>query len=391
MPGVASGVDAGFNWAVSLERYSANTYQMVNWHLTELEDELRRLILEADVPGQPASRQVRRLNAVLKQVEETTRQTYTDIGGTNQGRLNELPVLTEQASTRIINAQITVNIATPTLTAGELRVLAQDPMVQGLTTSDWWTRQDANTRQRFTTQMRMGIAAGETNDQLVRRVIGTAGKRTVTVNPETGKRSVRVQYEGGIMSASRREAEALVRTSAQTVSNKTSEDTYFANKHLLRGVGALVTLDHRTTLICIARSGGVWDMDTSDALPESTVSEPYPGPPPWHWNCRTKLMPITKSWDELRHARGKDRLPVKDRRKLDTVPVKRRDKIDGKVPPFMTYENWLKTQPAKRQQEILGPGRWKLWSDGKITPAQLIDFSGNPLTLKELKEIAARV
>ena len=38
------------------------------------------------------------------------------------------------------------------------------------------------------------------------------------------------------------------------------------------------------------------------------------------------------------------------------------------------------------RREILGPGRLKLYNDGKITLKDLVDQQGRTLTLAELKE-----
>jgi hypothetical protein len=51
----------------------------------------------------------------------------------------------------------------------------------------------------------------------------------------------------------------------------------------------------------------------------------------------------------------------------------------------MNYNEWLLTQPISLQKEILGPGKWKLWSENKLSVSDLVDNSGNPLTIKELQ------
>jgi len=52
----------------------------------------------------------------------------------------------------------------------------------------------------------------------------------------------------------------------------------------------------------------------------------------------------------------------------------------------MNYNEWLLSQPISLQQEILGPGKWKLWSENKLTVSDLVDNSGKPFTIKELSE-----
>lgn len=381
-------VDEGWKYAIRLDRFEVDMAQRVNWYLIDLQNELRAAILLADVPGQPPSRQEQRLRALLRQVEAMIDKQYEDITGTQQEDLRELSAISSRQAAKIINVGLTVNVATPVLTPNDLRALSSDPLIRGRPASSWWEGQGTDLKNKFAAEMRLGLAEGQTNAQLVNRIIGDAGKRTRVKHPKTGKESWKVEYNGGVMDATRRDAMALVRTSAQTVSNESMMLTYKQNSRLLRGVAVLVTLDGRTTLICMSMAGGAWDIETGEPLPESSRQEPMPPPPPWHWQCRTTMMPITKSWDDLRKMSGKDRLPAADRRKLDTVPNAQRQSIDGKVPGTMNMEQWLKTQDKTEQVKQLGAERWKLWNDGKIDLNQLTNAQREPLTVKQLRAAA---
>ena len=48
---------------------------------------------------------------------------------------------------------------------------------------------------------------------------------------------------------------------------------------------------------------------------------------------------------------------------------------------------WLKSKPKAYVDDLLGPGRAKLFLDGKITLSQLVSGSGRELTLEELKAL----
>lgn len=99
-------------------------------------------------------------------------------------------------------------------------------------------------------------------------------------------------------------------------------------------------------------------------------------------NCRSTLSPLTKSWSELEqqyHGTSK----MKD---LEKIPTKMRASMDGQVPADKSYTQWLKGKGDKFQNKVLGPVRAKLFRDGKITNmSNLLDQSGNPLTIPELK------
>jgi hypothetical protein len=48
-------------------------------------------------------------------------------------------------------------------------------------------------------------------------------------------------------------------------------------------------------------------------------------------------------------------------------------------------DQFLKMHDEKWQNEMLGKGKAQLWRDGKITLSQLLDQSGRPLKLSELR------
>ena len=125
----------------------------------------------------------------------------------------------------------------------------------------------------------------------------------------------------------------------------------------------------------MAMDGKQYDMD----LNPIGHSVSFPGLPA-HWNCRSTLIPITKTWAQL----AKKKLTPKQREALSAVPVGQRASMGGPVQGSVKYEDWLKTQSTDMQQDILGIGKWKLWNEGKISISDLIDNSGRPLTLKEL-------
>lgn len=56
----------------------------------------------------------------------------------------------------------------------------------------------------------------------------------------------------------------------------------------------------------------------------------------------------------------------------------------GNNPDVMTYQDWLKAQPAALQDEVLGQRKGKLFRDGGLTVDSFADRAGNELTLKQL-------
>ena len=58
---------------------------------------------------------------------------------------------------------------------------------------------------------------------------------------------------------------------------------------------------------------------------------------------------------------------------------------EGQIPASTTMTGFLKDKPKAYVDDLLGPGRAKLFLDGKLTLPELLNFSGNPLTLGQLK------
>lgn len=91
-------------------------------------------------------------------------------------------------------------------------------------------------------------------------------------------------------------------------------------------------------------------------------------------NCRSVLVAWMKDIDDL---------PDGTRRK---IPEATQASMDGQVPADLDYNEWLKTKGDKFAREVMGEGKFNLWKAGKITQSDLLDQSGNPLTLAELRE-----
>ena len=175
----------------------------------------------------------------------------------------------------------------------------------------------------------------------------------------------------GIMKTTKRKAGALVSTAMNAVSNDAALATFQANTDVIKQVTQVSTLDNRTSEICVAYSGQTWDVETLQPVAPSTLR--FNSGPPRHFNCRSRLRPVTKSFKEL----GVD---------ADEIPPGTRASINGQVPADITFGDWLAKKPKSFQDKLLGPTRARLWRDGKITLTQLVDMRGNPMTLRQLEE-----
>ena len=349
--------------AVDISRFEAHVQTKTIQTLEALESSILHDLDRLDPTATAMKR--RRLEALQKSVKANIQDAYSGIKRDARKDMIQLAETVSTTTADTINTAATVSLLNVGLPAGVLAAMADDSLIQGAPAREWWSRQAGNTYQRFSDQMRQGMMQGDTLGQLVRRVRGTKD----------------LNFKDGIMEMGRRDAEALVRTSIQSVANAARLETLQQNPDVVKGYQALVTLDARTTELCQGRSGMAWDQDGQPMTPETTIE--FPGPPPWHWGCRTTLIPITYSWQEL--ASNKD-LGKQVQREVNDLPKSTQASMDGQVADTLDYSAWLETKSEAFQQEVLGPGKWALWKDGKLTLRDLTDFRGRPLTLEQLKK-----
>lgn len=344
--------------AIDLLRLEAHERKKALAFLNALEGEIVALLAKIDPTGVTRSRyQQERLERLLEQVQETVRTAYRDVNKYMVGELIDLADYEAAFVASSMNTVISVEMATATFTNAQLRGIVNGVLIEGAPITEWWSRQAGDTYQRFIDTMRQGMALGETNADLVRRVRGG------TKAGEPVK---------GFMDISRRNAETLVISSVNSVANSARTQTYNDNSDLIKGKIWRSVLDEKTSLLCKVRDRRQYTLDNKP------VGHDIPwlqGPGCIHFRCRATSLPLLYTRREL----GFD---------MDEVKGKTRSSMDGQVPAEMNYEEWLKTKSAGFQDEMLGVSKARLWRADKISFHDLIDQSGRPRSLKELREIA---
>lgn len=325
---------------VDLLRVAASSNRRVRGLLKALERELVARLDDVNLSDVMQTR----LRTLLSKVRQQIDQTYGEINRLVQNDLLGVAALEVELVARTANTVIGIDVLNPQAPRVIARALIDDLLIRGAPSADWWSRQAADTAFRFATQVRIGVLAGDPTPKIARRV----------------------RQE---MDVSRRAAEALVRTSVQTVATNARLASYKANGDVVTGVQQLSVLDNRTTDICIAYSGLQWDLD-GNPLPGTKL--PFNGGPPRHWNCRSTLVPILKTWRDM----GID---------VDEFQPSTRAAMNGEVAATTTFAQWLASRSEEQQDEILGKGRAQLWRDGRITLTDLVDQTGRPMTLEQLR------
>jgi len=95
------------------------------------------------------------------------------------------------------------------------------------------------------------------------------------------------------------------------------------------------------------------------------------GPGRLHFCCRSKAAPVFKSADDLVGG--------------SLMSSATRQSMNGRIPPVLSFADWIAKQSAERQDAVLGPTRGRLYREGKLRVGAMYTNSGEYLTLDQLR------
>ena len=357
---------------VDLERFSEYVKDRVFRLLNRAQADILNALMDYDPTVQPATAWKRkRLERLNEQIDGILKARFGDIDELVNAELTELADFQQEHSVEGMKRVFGVNLFDVTLTRASLEAIVTNTMIDGALIGTWWNEKPEVYRQRFEKsfnkamqRIELGLVKGESVGELIRAVRGT-------------------RTEPAILDAAKHEAAALIRTSVMQVAQTVRRALYDANADVLQGLQVVATLDARTTPLCRALDGTQYNLDGTPM----NGGRPLPPGPPFHWNCRSTLIPIFKPYSELD---GNGDLSRKKQDAIERMDKGTRASMNGQVPAKMNYEDWLKSQDEETQKEILGEARWELWRKGVIGMADMIHQNGRPLTIEELKRKISR-
>jgi len=369
---------------ILLERLKSSLTKDTMLTLRKLHLSLTNDIVLFDATGvKPPSFRQKRLLRLLKQVQVTIAAAYRGIDEEHTRNLREVAMMEGKATLSVLNGAVGIDIATVGLSKEQIQSLSSEGLTFGAKSSTWWSRQQEGVRRKFEDAMRMGVLRGEGIDELVKRVKGTRA----------------ANFTDGILTPNRveaKQADALVRTSVQNAANGARIQIFKNNSDIVKGLEWVSTLDTRTSKICIALDGKLWNIKTMAPIGHSKV---FPGPTA-HWNCRSTQISVLKSWKDLN--KGKQAPGGKNferffreelskqgiaRDKIGGIVASTRASMDGQVAATTDFSSWLSKQSKARRVKILGKGRMDLFDSGQISVDDLTDQNSRPLTLEQLKAL----
>lgn len=203
------------------------------------------------------------------------------------------------------------------------------------------------TKRKVENAIRAGYAQGQTTQQVVQKIRGTSASG----------------FSDGILATTKKDATAMAHTSLQHAAMQARGEVWKANDDVIKRVRWVSTLDSKTSTLCRSLDGQEYALDK--------------GPrPPAHVNCRSTTTAVLA--DEYAFlSKGRTRSARTPKGKVTTVKASQ------------SYYDWLKGQPRKFQESILGRDRTKLFREGGLSAERFAELNLNknfaPATLDQMR------
>ena len=381
-------LDAALRHAMDVRRFTNGELRKVNALLAKSDREvsiaLRKALAEMGArSGQTYSFKTKRFKRLLAELTGMRKAVVAELERDNTDTFLSFAEIEANKELARLNSVVPIEVNFAAASGVLLKSIVNSRPFQGAILKDYYATLSANDQRRLRQAIQLGMAQGESINAIVARVVGTRG----------------AGFADGALNISRREAEGVVRTAVNHISNRAREAVWTANADAFSFVMWVATLDGRTTMICASRDGHVASVDGRPVPPQYRPLVPAGARPPAHWNCRS-VMVVVFSKDGLVGNRPfvvDTRTPK--RRTIDfrieaqrtgrSVSQIRNDwkaTNIGRVPARTTFDQFLKRQDASFQDDYLGKARGKAYRAGDLNVDQFVDSSGRTLTLKQLAE-----
>jgi SPP1 gp7 family putative phage head morphogenesis protein len=344
-------LDATIRHAVFLERLKAGEVAKFAPFLKQIDRSLREQLNKAPL----TEYNTKRLTKLLSEVDSLLLAIFSEYS--DQLQLDLIDLATYEAQfeaanlTKAAPATVSFEAVMPTVSAIRAAVLGNPLSIRGPDggkllepfIKDWTTAE----RTRLTGAIRQGFFEGQTNAQIIQKIRGTKA----------------LKYSDGLLAVTDRNATTVVRTAIQHVASQARMETAKANSDVVLKIELVATLDSKTSQICRTLDGKVFPIDS--------------GPrPPFHPNCRTTFVMLTKLNELFRKGATRASAGAGGA---------------GQVSADLTYYQWLQQQPAAFQDQAIGKARGALFRNGGLGVKRFaelqLDRNFAPLSLAQMKEL----
>lgn len=368
-------VDAMIRHQIGLQRIAPGIQQRINALLNASEADVREQLLGRVTQGMSTSR----LDKVLQVIEAARSEAWRNANKEWLKQLTDIakaePKFMDTALSTI--SPVVLNTSLPSV--GRLASLVTSTPFQGRILQDWSDRQQAADLDRIEQGIQVGLAQGQTTEEIAGRIVGT---------DQVGS--------DGLMQITRNNASAITRTAINAIANAAQSAFVEENSDVFDKEIFIATLDSRTTILCASQDHKVYNVGEGPT-------------PPLHWNCRSLRVPLldgqvlgdrparnfteqqllsefTES-QELEDVADRSDLPRGFKTKYDDFARARKRELTGTVPATTSYSDWLGSQSSSFQDDILGPTRAEQFRTGEKTLDQFVNPStGKLYTLDQLHQ-----
>lgn len=322
-PAELARLDAAITTQLNILRHSSNVEAKVLRLLEQMRKELVVKLANIDLTNWGKAR----LNQLLRDTTATIAEYYTQAQSVVSPSYAVVTGITAQQTVAGIGASLPSKAV--------LDAVVSNVLVEGTPLAQWWDKMTADSVFRFSAAIRQGIAQGETQVEIGKRV-------------------------KDIADIAARNAKSVVHTSIMAVMNDARMATIDGNAEEGTRMEYLATLDSHTCLVCAPRDGLRWYVKSKEPIGHNLDWKP----PPLHVNCRCTVSELTMLSDFIEGGRASS---------------------SGVVSGKTTFKDYLARQTPAFQDEVLGKGRADMYRAGKITLMDVVSGNGSPLTLDELQ------
>lgn len=273
---------------------------------------------------------------------------------------------------------VLLRLAMPTREDAE-KIVAKLP-IEGKTIKEWVAAAKQSDLDRIQTRVRIGVVQEDTAPQIARRVVGRS----------------RLRGADGTTQTTRNHTGSIIATALIAIASRSREQFVVSNEALFTTEQFVATLDSRTTPICRSLDGKIFKIGEGPHLPlhfnERSIRIPALdgaalGNRPARTFTQKQLLGEFAEQENIKSVSSRGKLPFGMRGKFDAFARVRMRELTGLVPGRLTYGEWLKSQSAKFQDEVLGATRGKLFRRGELTLDKFVNRQGDEIPLRDLARL----
>ncbi len=374
-------LDAMVRHQIGLMRVAKGIGKQVNTLLDaserDLRNQIRRRLRKLKKQGLSTSAGVRSMRALMKEIRKTRGKSHAEVARLFDREMKALAVAEAQFMAMATEAVLPVLIDTTLPSPSLLRSIVNTRPFQGRTLKGWAKSIKIADLDRIESQIKIGLTQGESIPEISRRIVGSA----------------KLRGRDGVTAITRRNAEAIARTSVNAITNQAKQEFYKANADIVKWEVYVATLDGVTTAICRSLDEKKFRVGEGDV-------------PPLHINCRSlrvavfdddvlstrPMKPVTERGllreftknEKLDSVTKRANLPHGTKGRFDKFARKRTRELIGQVPDKTSYQQWLGTQPKSFRVDVLGKTKERLFTRGRLKLDKFVNRQGDEFTLSQL-------